>query len=243
MLISVATFAQKNINKYKFIIVDKQFDYVKQPDKYQTSSLTKFLFNKEGFQAFIEGENLPEEVMINRCLSLKATVIDDSKMLTTKSKIQLKDCFGNVVFTSLEGRSKQKDYKKAYQEAIRNAFESVKGLNYKYKELSSKKGGIVQDESKPSKMIVKEKDNNEEKNPFGNKIAPVLYANKRSDGFQLNNVKNKQVFTLLQTKLQDVFIIREKNGIFYKKNNRWLAEFYNSKGVKVVEEYDVIMND
>ena len=56
LFISTASFAQKSINNYKYVIVPSKFDFVKGKDKYQTSSLTKFLFNKYGFTAFLDDE-------------------------------------------------------------------------------------------------------------------------------------------------------------------------------------------
>ena len=47
------------------------FEFVNSNDKYQTSSLTKFLFNKHGFKAFIADEILPNDVANNRCLVLQ----------------------------------------------------------------------------------------------------------------------------------------------------------------------------
>lgn len=132
LIVSKSVFAQKTINDYKYIIVPNQFEFVKSPDKYRTSSLTKFLFNKYGFTAYLSSDKLPNDLVQNRCLALIASVKNNSNMFTTKNLIELKDCNNNVVFTSQEGKSKEKDYKKAYHEAIRGAFSSVKKMNYRY---------------------------------------------------------------------------------------------------------------
>ena len=49
---SYLSFAQKNINNYKFIIVPKQYEFQKSEDSYQINSLTKFLFERDGFITF-----------------------------------------------------------------------------------------------------------------------------------------------------------------------------------------------
>ena len=54
MFLSVSVFAQKSINNYKYIVVPKQMETFDEPNKHETSSLTKFLFNKNGFNAFFE---------------------------------------------------------------------------------------------------------------------------------------------------------------------------------------------
>jgi len=46
--------------------------------------------------------------------------------------VVLKDCKNNQLFISEEGSSREKEYKIAYHEALRNAFESIAALNYKY---------------------------------------------------------------------------------------------------------------
>lgn len=55
--------AQESLNGYKYVVVPEKFDFLKSEDLYQINSLTKFLLNKEGFVAFLEGE-LPERPYI-----------------------------------------------------------------------------------------------------------------------------------------------------------------------------------
>ncbi len=124
--------AQKSVNNYKYVLVSKQFEFQKSLDAYKVNSLTKFLFNRAGFKAFFTDEALPEDLAKNRCLALKAVVVDESSMFKTKTRVNLIDCYDNSVFTSEIGVSKEKDFKKSYHEAIRNAFVGVEELNYKY---------------------------------------------------------------------------------------------------------------
>jgi len=129
---TISLFAQKDINSYKYIIIPEQFEFQKGVDQYQINSLTLFLFEKEGFNTISTGEVFPDELAKNSCSALKSVLRKNSNMFTTKITIELVDCFNNVVFTSVEGASKIKEYQKAYHEAIREAFESVKELDYKY---------------------------------------------------------------------------------------------------------------
>lgn len=124
--------AQTSINDYKYIIVPKQFDFLKYQDQYETSSLTKFLFNKYGYTAFFEDEDLPEDLSKNRCLALRSDIKKNKGFLATKLQIDLKDCNGNIVMSSVEGSTKVKEYKKAFQIAIREAFVTYQFLDYKY---------------------------------------------------------------------------------------------------------------
>tara|TARA_R110001583_G_scaffold34847_6_gene116630 strand:- start:723 stop:1604 length:882 start_codon:yes stop_codon:yes gene_type:complete len=125
-------FAQNNINSYKYILVPKQFEFQKLEDQYQLNSLTKFLFNKAGYTVLFTDENYPVDIATNSCLGLKTKVNDNSSFLKTKTNIELYDCYNNLVYATKEGVSKEKDYKIAYHEAIRNSFTELSELNYTY---------------------------------------------------------------------------------------------------------------
>ncbi|MDG1698366.1 MAG: hypothetical protein P8H93_05530, partial [Polaribacter sp.] len=114
LLFFLALFAHSQndkINNYQYIIVADKFDYLKTSDQYQTSSLTKFLLMKKGFNVFLSTENLPKALLQNRCLALTASVSDDSGIFTVKNRIELKDCFGTLLYSSKFGKSKEKEYK------------------------------------------------------------------------------------------------------------------------------------
>ncbi len=126
----------QNLNSYKYIVVPEKFDFLKEANQYQLNDLTKFLFEKHGFTAFLANELKPSDLSMDPCNTLYAEVIEDSGLLQTKLKVVLKDCKNLIVFTSEEGKSREKDYKRAYQESLRDAFKFVEAINYKY-ELNS----------------------------------------------------------------------------------------------------------
>ena len=132
LLVGLSAFSQKNLNDYKYVVVPLQFDFVKGKDKYRVNSLTRHLFNSNGFIAVFDEEELPKDLFNNRCLAMYADVLKAKGLFSTKLQIELKDCYGNQIFLSSFGKTKEKDFKKAYPIAIRDAFESVKFLNYKY---------------------------------------------------------------------------------------------------------------
>ncbi|MFD2605377.1 hypothetical protein ACFSSG_07750 [Euzebyella marina] len=131
VMVGLPSMAQTELNDYKYVIVPKKFDAFKEPNQYQTSTLVKHLFSEIGFETAYEDE-LPMEVNTNRCMALTAHIVDGSNMFTTKAAIKLEDCQGKEVYTSQEGRSKEKNYKDSYNEAIRESFRSISSLNYKY---------------------------------------------------------------------------------------------------------------
>jgi beta-phosphoglucomutase-like phosphatase (HAD superfamily) len=125
-------FSQSNINDYKYVIVPNQYDFLKENDRYQINSLTKFLFNKYGYQAYMQDEEFPEDLHNNRCLGLTVDVINDSGFFKTKLRIELKDCDGIVVQSSKFGESREKEYAKAYNLALRDAFSTFQNMDYSY---------------------------------------------------------------------------------------------------------------
>lgn len=132
LFIISSTFAQANLNNYKYVIVPKKFEFLREANQYRLNELTEFLFNKYGFQALMEGDSYPGDLLKDRCLALKSNLIKDSGLFKTKISIELKNCNDQVVFTSEVGESREKEYEKAYNEAVRNAFKSLETINYQY---------------------------------------------------------------------------------------------------------------
>lgn len=132
-LVLSATFSvAQDLNSYQYVVVPQEFDFQKEPGQYQLNELTKFLLEKQGFKAYLEGEELPGGNALNRCEILRAHVNNDSGLFVTKVQLELRDCNNRQVFISETGRSREKDFQKAFNEALRNAFESLEDLNYQY---------------------------------------------------------------------------------------------------------------
>jgi len=119
LFVITTTIAQKSLEDYKYVIVPNQFDFVSGKDTYQLNSMTKFYLNKQGFNAYFNDEapNLPN------CEGLFADVLKDKAFLRTKLYVVLKDCKGNEVYRGRAGSSKYKEWKKAYQDALRSSFD------------------------------------------------------------------------------------------------------------------------
>ncbi len=130
-MVSFIGSSQVNMDDYKYIVVPKRFDGFRKENQHQTSTLIKYLFSKKGFLTIYD-DNLPVDLSIDRCLGLYVDLIENSSMFTTKTILALKDCKGEEVFLSEEGKSKNKDYKGAFNEAITEAFDSFESLNYTY---------------------------------------------------------------------------------------------------------------
>ena len=66
----------------------------------------------------------------------------------------------------------------------------------------------------------------------------TLYAQTKPNGFQLVNTSPAIIFNVLNTNMNQVYIIKNKNGILYKKDSIWLAEYYES-GKLIIKEYNI----
>lgn len=130
--VMAGVFAQSNLNNYKYVIVPKKFDFLKEKNQYRLNELAQFLFEKYGFKALMEGSEYPNDLKFNRCLSLRSDVIKEPGMFKTKLKAILTDCNDQTVYTSDIGESREKEYKTAYNVAMRECFKSFQSLNYKY---------------------------------------------------------------------------------------------------------------
>jgi len=123
----------QDLNNYKYIIVPESYDILGKTNQYQLNALTKFLFEKNGFQTIMKTETWPEDLQQNPCLGVSPVLVEDSGLFVTKLHIELQDCKGMTVYKTREGRSKEKDFQAAYQESFRDAFQELADLQYEYK--------------------------------------------------------------------------------------------------------------
>ena len=130
--VSINLQAQTSINDFKYVSVPESYSFLKLKDQYQLNSLTIFLFEKNNFKVLNSFQNYPSDLSQNSCLLLKSDVISIKGFLKTKLQLVLTDCKDNIVFSSEIGKSKLKDFKKAFHQALRNVFMSVGDLNYSY---------------------------------------------------------------------------------------------------------------
>lgn len=122
-----------DLNQYSYVVVPDKFEFQSDWEQYQLNSMTKFYLEKSGFNTFLAKERPAAE----RCDGLYADVEKLSTILGTKLQIVLKDCQNNEIYRSQEGRSKYKEFEKAYQDALRKAFASMENLHVKPKQLQA----------------------------------------------------------------------------------------------------------
>ena len=119
------------LNPYKYIVVPTHFEAFKKENQHQTSTLVKYYLAENGFPAIYDTQQ-PTELRIDPCQAAYVKLRDDSGMFMTRVVLQFVDCQGEVVFETMEGTSKEKDYVDAYKGAIAEAFQSIAGMGYSY---------------------------------------------------------------------------------------------------------------
>lgn len=215
------TIAQ-TLNDYKYVVVPSKFNFFKESNKYNLNTLTKLMFQKYGFEVFMIDETLPTEIANNRCKALFADVIEDNGMLITKLKIILKDCKDNIVYETAFGKSKEKDFQKAYTQAFREASKSFETLNYKYNG-GNELANTTEEKPEP-------KQENKIYSLETNAENPELFffAQPIANGFQIVNSEPRVIMRLFKTSQNNVFIaVRgDEKGVVITKNGKWFFENY-----------------
>lgn len=238
ILCSVVGFAQ-SINDYKAVIIPLKYEFMKTDNQYRLATLSKQNLTKGGFEAFYSNEQLPDGYT-DRCQVLYMDVVRDNAFLVTKLIIQFKDCFGQVVFTSEAGKSREKEYEIAYKEALDNAFKSVYALHYKY-------SGNPVANSKASAPVKAAVATTVVATPVATASSPdlkdpnLLYAQPTESGYQLIDKTPKVVMKLLKTSQPNVYIAIKDNvqgSLILKEDGQWYFESYQND--KLVSEKIVV---
>jgi len=248
----------QEINNYKYVIIPETFEFTGEIDEYRLNSLTKFLFEQNGFNTLMKTESKPDDLQNNPCLGLNTRVLDQSNLFVTKLIIQIIDCGENVIFETKEGRSREKDYQVAYQEAIRNAFTSIEEINYDYVEADSQKNvsetkteatpvaeDPVAEEIEESEIVeepeIYEDIEDEEENEKGIEDGEINKSNKQYQysGKNYSLKKTAQGLGLFQEDSSDPIAIlietnKDESYIYNSLTNQGVA-YFNEKGDLIVE--------
>jgi hypothetical protein len=240
-LLTVAGHSQSTINNYKYVLVPEKFDFVAEPDEYGLNSTTKALLEQKGFVVFWNSSHLPPDLAANKCSALFVEVTRRKAFLSTNLTLSLKDCSGNIVFKSKEGKSGEKEWYVAYDQALRDAFSSFNNVPYKYDSTLSAQAQTQPQAPQPTTTSTAPPPAPAVAAPATSPQAPTpavapsdmlgtLYAQPVPGGYQLIDTTPKRVLTLLKTSLQDCFLAETttgaSNGIVFKKNGEWFLEYY-----------------
>jgi len=236
MLFSIAGYSQNTINSYKYVLVPMKYDFAKTFNQYGLNTTTQRLLQQKGFVAIFDNEDLPPALAANKCNALKVEVSENNAFFVTKLTMQLKDCQGNVIFKSKEGKSREKDYAVAYDAALKDAFSSLNNVPYKYDstaampppQVVAKPSAPAVSSPAPAPPAIQTTTATTPATPVVTGNAGTLYAQATTTGFQLVDTTPKKILTLLKTSVQDYFIAEAETstGIVFKKDGGWFFEYY-----------------
>ena len=114
VFLSFTSFAQQN----KVIIISNKYEFQKEKNTYNINNMLKAILVSNNYQVFFQDEVLPVEVAQNKCNALTGVLIDNSNLLVTKMKFQIRDCQNNLLFETAEVKTREKDIQNAYIETI-----------------------------------------------------------------------------------------------------------------------------
>jgi hypothetical protein len=222
VLLTVTGYSQTGINNYKYVIVPERFNFSKEDNQYGLNTTTKLLLEQKGFTAFVGNAELPPAVAANKCSALMADVVQKKGLFVTNLTLLLKDCQGNIIFKSKEGKSREKEFPVAFDLALKDAFSSLNDVPYKYDSM------VVTQQQQPAATPAIPSSAPAPASSAGTDITGTLYAQAIPNGYQLIDTSPKKVLTLLKTSMPDYFIAEAgiSNGIVFKRNEEWFFEYY-----------------
>lgn len=217
LLLPFVCFSQ-TLTDYKYVVVPERFDFQKEDNQYDFNNLVKMMFEKYGFKVYLSKAHLPEELALNRCKAMYADIQKVPGFLSTNLLIELRDCAGRVLFISEVGKSKEKDYKTAYYEALRKASRSLDNYNFL-------RESTVSDEESPANTVAP---------PSGTPeivADETLFAQPIPNGYQLVDSTPQVVLRIYKTSKPDSFtaIAGSYNGLVFKKGDAWYFEYYDNE--------------
>jgi len=233
------------INNYKYVLVPHRYDFLKFDDQYALNTTTKSLLEQKGFTVYWTDDVLPPSLAGNKCAALQTEVTQRKAMFTTNLTLVLKDCFGNIIFKGKEGRSREKEFYVAYDEAMKDAFTSLKTTPYKYDSTLAMQPQPAQpqqtqpQQSQPQTQGQPQTQSQPQTQPQTQTPATTmgtttgtLYAQTIPNGYQLIDLSPKKIMTLLKTSQPDFYLAQTDaaggapTGVVFKKDGQWLLEYY-----------------
>ncbi|WP_395043267.1 hypothetical protein [Flavobacterium sp.] len=242
LLVSSFGFGQ-NLNQYKYAKVPLKFSILKENDQYRLNTLTKMFMEKYGFESYLDSDILPDEFANENCNKVYVDLQESNTLMMTKIKVVLKDCKNNILYVSQEGKSRDKDYGVAYNQALREAFKSFESLNHKYNinETSQKSLGMIGEPAPVKINVEKVVVTTQDVKVYTSKVDNLsLFVQPITNGFQIIDSEPKVIYKILKTSTKDFYIATKATiqGVFFSRNNEWFFEYYQNEKL-VSEKVDV----
>ena len=212
----------QNLNEYKYAILPSKFAFSKEENAHNLNAISKMYLQKYGFETYFHNEAAPDEFILSYCNKIFVDVTENSSIFITKLKITIKDCKGTILATSEQGTSKEKEYRVAYNEALRMAFDNFSILKTHQFQPSQKSLGMIGE-------------------PIQKEIAQGQIAEKKYNviatetGYNLITVASDyKLFQLFKTTSNDIYLAKRDfiSGVLLKKDSNWFFEYYEGTVLK-----------
>lgn len=230
----------QTVNDYKYALVPAKFSLFKTDDYYRLNVLTKMYMEKSGFITYFDTDIQSEEFKGDMCNKVFVDITHDKGFFLTKVKVILKDCRGQILATSEEGKSREKSYVTAYYEALRDALDNFPELKkYKY---NSKGQAVVEPAVTKDRATASSTTTNSSKATNGDIIE--LFAKPFQNGYQLltnTTAIPNLILTVSKTSSPDCYFAERNTiqGVFIRKTDGWYFDYYKD-GKLVSERYTVV---
>lgn len=227
-LVAAVSFAQEDpsvLNNFRIAIVPKRFEFQKEDDQYRMNTFTKMYMEKYGFKAYFDNEQIPPDDSVEEYAKVFVDLITESTMFHTKVIVVLRDYKRKELYRTEAGKSRDKDYRTSYQQALREAFGYFETVGYKYN------GGIglaalaprvpaaanvpTTAPARENKPVVIDKN--------------TLFAQPTETGYQLVDQTPKVIFKLKKTSSDKVFMAEkgaQSGTLIEKGDGKWVFESY-----------------
>ena len=212
----------QNLNEYKYAILPSKFPFSKEENAHNLNALSKMYLQKYGFETYFHNEAAPDEFILSYCNKIFVDVTENSSIFITKLKITIKDCKGTILATSEQGTSKEKEYRVAYNEALRMAFDNFSLLKTHQFQPSQKSLGLIGE-------------------PLQKAIAQGQIVDKKYNviatetGYNLIAVASDyKLFQLFKTTSNDIYLAKRDfiSGVLLKRDSSWFFEYYEGTVLK-----------
>ena len=245
VFVTSISFSQ-NLSQYKYALIPSKFSFLKEPNQYRLNVLAKLYMEKFGFETYIDDEKFPEDFSANNTNKLYVDVAQNNNMFNTKIKIVLKDFQNNILFTSSEGVSRDKENTVAYNQAFRMAFDNFTVLkNHKFD--GTKKSQVKEVSNINNKMEnVIPPENTVFAQPISDKNSIVgsynLYTSATNDPqlvMQINKTSVSGIYFAVKNAINGILLHKNKNWYFeYYEKNILISEIvYISSGLPTVTDH------
>jgi hypothetical protein len=211
LFVTLFSFSQ-NLNQYKYAIVPSKFTFLSLKNEYNLNDLTNAALRKYGFEPIYDTDQFPNDISDKNKLFVAVQV--ESSFVYLKMKIVLKDSKNNILFTTKEAKTKEKNYDNAYNELLRETVNSFETLNHHYQESENEEklqenGIYIAD----SKLVA----------------SNLLVAETIENGFLIiDPISTTIVLKLYKTSDKSIFIAKsnQNNGVVIKKESGNYFEYY-----------------